>query len=65
MHDGRLGSPSAVALFYAAGGGKNAWLSPMLVPAPPGVNADFEGIDALVRALTGEMPENAGPPDDW
>jgi hypothetical protein len=36
----------------------------MLPPVPPGVTPDLEGIEALVRALTGEMPENAGPPEE-
>jgi cytochrome c peroxidase len=65
MHDGSLGSPAAVAIFYGGGGRWNAWLSPTTPPpAPPGVTPDFEGIEAFVRALTGDLPENAGPPDD-
>jgi cytochrome c peroxidase len=66
MHDGSSPTIADVALFYSAGGRDNAWLSPILRsigPAPPGVTPDFEGIASFVRALTGEMPENAGPPE--
>ena len=68
MHDGNFGSISEVAFFYAGGGRDNDWLSPLFrsIGRAPGGSVppqDLDDINVFIRALTGEMPENAGPPD--
>jgi cytochrome c peroxidase len=69
MHDGSIGALSSVVFFYAAGGRDNLWLSPLFraLSRPPGgvpPVQDVIDLSDLLFALTGDMPENAGPPDE-
>ena len=68
MHDGSLKSLEEVIQFYVVGGRANLWRSPELVPAPRGAAAptaqDLQDLLEFLRSLTGDMPENAGPPEE-
>jgi cytochrome c peroxidase len=69
MHNGSLTTLDSISFFYAGGGRNNLWLSSLFrsLPRPPGgiiPGQEVVDLSNLLRALTGEMPENAGPPDD-
>jgi cytochrome c peroxidase len=68
MHDGNFPTVDSVVFFYAGGGRDNHWISPTLraIGRAPGGSIppqDLEDFLNFLRALTGEMPENAGPPE--
>ena len=63
MHNGKMNSLSEVIDHYGHRGTPNRWLSPLLLdlgPAPPQVRQD---VIAFLTSLSGEMPQNIGPPE--
>ena len=65
MHNGSLKSLYEVVRFYADGGRANRWLSPqMLPPVPQNIDQQITDIVEFLYSLTGEIPENAGPPEN-
>jgi cytochrome c peroxidase len=68
MHDGSFTVLEGIVSFYAGGGLDNRWLSPIFrgLSRPPGgipPAQDVQDLASLFGALTGDMPQNAGPPD--
>ena len=70
MHDGSLNSLLEALQFYAVVGRANAWLSPEMntLRPPPGIpgltSQDLADMEEFLRRLTGEVPENAGAPEE-
>ena len=63
MHDGSLKTLKDVVDFYAGGGNSNPYLDKEMKPLHLSAQ-DREDLVAFLKALTGEMPANDGPPGE-
>jgi len=63
MHDGSLKTLKDVVDFYAGGGNSNPYLDKEIKPLALDAQ-DRADLVAFLESLTGEMPKNAGPPEN-
>jgi cytochrome c peroxidase len=62
MHNGTLGMGN-IPDFYGRGGNRNQWISPLLPILGPASPQTIQSLSDFLDSLTGETPENVGPPE--
>jgi cytochrome c peroxidase len=64
MHDGSLNTVKDVIDFYIGGGNSNEWRDKEIHELGFLTGQERQDLQAFLESLTGEIPENVGPPTD-
>lgn len=64
MHDGSLNTLKDVIDFYIGAGNSNEWRDKEIKELGHLTGQERQDLQALLESLTGEIPENVGPPTD-